>query len=90
MRAALNVLVDAGQGRCWRCGLPINPGTAWHTGHDDTDRSVIRGAEHASCNLSAAASKGARAVNAARNPPAYVPPPCRFHRDCAMNHSRDW
>ncbi len=83
------MLVDQGQGRCWRCGLPINPGTSWHVGHSD-DRLTIMGAEHEACNLSAAASKGARTVNAARKPQTYVPPPCRFHRDCAMNHSRDW
>lgn len=70
-RRALKVEVDAGRGFCWRCGGHIPPGAAWHLGHDDHDRSIIRGAEHPrrsrSCigNLSAAARKGARIRNAA-------------------------
>lgn len=35
---------------CWRCGEPIEPGTAWDLGHDDRDRTIYRGPEHASCN----------------------------------------
>lgn len=45
---------------CWRCGEQIAD-EEWHLGHDDHDRSVVRGPEHARrCNLSAAgrASKG--------------------------------
>ena len=38
---------------CWRCGEPIDP-SAWHLGHDDHDRSITHGPEHARCNLSAA------------------------------------
>lgn len=58
--------VDAGGARCWRCHLPIPPGSNWHLGHHDADRSVLMGPEHARCNLKAAASKGARMANAKR------------------------
>ena len=81
-RAALKGQIDAGLGSCWRCGRWIAPGSAWHVGHDDNDRSVIRGAEHAGENLKAGASKGARIANARRKsqrqpptPPPYKPPP---------------
>lgn len=74
---ALKAQVDAGNGFCWRCGRWLDPNArlhagsrvlrAWHVGHDDTG-TVIRGAECAlRCNLSAAARKGARTVNAKRN-----------------------
>lgn len=40
---------------CWRCGRPLGAGSDWHLGHDDTDRTVIRGPECGRrCNLSAA------------------------------------
>lgn len=40
---------------CWRCGLPIHPDEPFDLGHDDHDRSVTRGPEHAyRCNRSAA------------------------------------
>lgn len=37
---------------CWRpqCKQPILPGMAWDLGHDDDDRSIVRGPEHRSCN----------------------------------------
>lgn len=38
---------------CWRCGDDIDP-EHWHLGHDDADRSIYRGPECPSCNLSAA------------------------------------
>lgn len=53
LRKQLARSVEAGYAVCWRCGLPIKPGTPWHLGHDDHDRSIYRGAEHARCNLSA-------------------------------------
>jgi hypothetical protein len=59
-------LVAGGEARCWRCGGAILPGSKWHTGHDDLDRSVIRGPEHPVCNLRAAGVKGARVVNRRR------------------------
>jgi hypothetical protein len=65
-RRAVKAEVEAGRGFCWRptCRRWIPPGSKWHLGHDDHDRSIIRGAECARCNLSAAARKGARVRNA--------------------------
>lgn len=59
-------LVASGRAHCWRCARHIPPGTPWHVGHDDHDRSIIRGVECVPCNLKAAARKGARLVNARR------------------------
>lgn len=59
-------LVDRGEVDCWRCGHPILPGTPWHLGHDDYDRTVYRGPEHPRCNLIAAAANGNRARNQQR------------------------
>ena len=71
----LRPLVEAGQASCWRCGQWINPAvkdeggrTLWQLGHDDHDRSIIRGPEHRHCNLSAAAKIG----NARRVQPGVV------------------
>lgn len=65
-RTRLGKLVASGQATCWRCGKWLAPGGKWHTGHDDDDRRIVRGAECVKCNLSAAASKGARIANAKR------------------------
>lgn len=47
--------LSAGQDlTCWRCGQPIRTEAELHVGHDDHDRSITRGAEHAACNLAAA------------------------------------
>lgn len=51
--------VEAGEAYCWRCleegktkeQAWIPPGSDWHLGHDDRDRSIYRGAEHALCNV---------------------------------------
>lgn len=69
-RAAVKAQVDAGLAHCWRptCRKLLLPGQ-WHLGHDDNDRSIIRGGECADCNLKAAASKGARTANAKRQRP---------------------
>lgn len=53
LRRALAPIVAQGLATCWRCGLPIAPSDAWHLGHAE-DRAITMGAEHASCNLSAA------------------------------------
>lgn len=40
---------------CWRCGQPITDPTDLDLGHDDLDRSITRGPEHAAaCNRSTA------------------------------------
>lgn len=54
LRRALDTMVRAGRGVCWRCGLPIAPDEQWHLGHDDYDRAITRGIECVQCNLSAA------------------------------------
>ena len=53
LRAQWAPLVAAGEVSCWRCSRPIAPGTPWHLGHDDRDRSVHRGPEHRRCNVGA-------------------------------------
>lgn len=52
-RAAYQPLVDAGQATCWRCTQPIHPTDQWDLGHDDNDRTIVRGPEHANCNRAA-------------------------------------
>lgn len=63
-RKRFTVLVEAGLGVCWRCGRGLVPGR-WHVGHID-DGSAIAGPECMSCNLRAAARKGALVANARR------------------------
>jgi len=64
-RAVVKRQVEACTAHCWRCGRQLVPGH-WHLGHSDTDRTRIMGGECATCNLRAAASKGARIANARR------------------------
>ncbi len=53
-RAEWQRRIDSGERVCcWRCDTPVT-GRAWHLGHDDHDRSVIRGPECEPCNLRAA------------------------------------
>lgn len=66
-RAAVRALVASGRAFCWRCRRHLPPGSKAHAGHHDTDRSRYMGAECIDCNLSAAARKGARVVNARRH-----------------------
>lgn len=54
LRAKWAVSVSTGTVECWRCSKLIQPTDEWHLGHDDNDRTVYRGPEHAHCNLSAA------------------------------------
>lgn len=68
IRKALIAEHAAGRGFCWRCRRHIPPSLPRHTGHDDHDRSVIRGNECVDCNLSAAAKKGARKRNGPPGP----------------------
>jgi len=57
LREQWEPLVATGSVRCWRCHEFISPGVKWHLGHDDFNRGVYRGPEHAKCNLSGAAKK---------------------------------
>lgn len=57
-RKAAAQQVEAGGVNCWRCGHPIMPGEPFDLGHDDNNRSIIRGPEHPRCNRSAAGRKG--------------------------------
>ncbi len=101
-RAKVKKDIAAGTAYCWRCGNWLPPGTQAHVGHSN-DRSTILGAECESCNLSAAASKGARVANARRKareagllpsvaPPARKPRPApkvtpRVDCDLANGHA---
>jgi hypothetical protein len=74
IRAAIALEVIKGRATCWRpdCGKPIAPTDAWHLGHDDwlVDRNgdpIIRGPEHALCNLTAAGKKSALLRDAKRH-----------------------
>lgn len=65
-RARWRPKVTAGLVTCWRCGNVIEPDEDWDLGHDDFDRSITRGPEHANrCN---------RSTNGGRGP---LPPPPR-------------
>jgi len=73
-RAEAKVEVEAGRACCWRCGRWLAPGSLWHLGHDDVDRSVYRGPECVSCNVKAAARKGNRIANARRKAQRFYGP----------------
>lgn len=57
--------IQAGHGQCWRCGRHIPPtarrGPDWQLGHDDHNRTIIRGEECTRCNRTAAAKAGYQA-----------------------------
>jgi hypothetical protein len=74
-RARWRPVVEAGGVVCRRCKLPIVPGTLWHLGHDDHDRTLPAAPEHARCNLVSAARRGGRAVAAKRRVVAATRPP---------------
>lgn len=76
-------LVDAGLAYCWRCGAHLPPGCAWHLGHDDWDRTIIRGPECPPCNLGAAARKGNSIAKANRTERGPLP-----DRTCSTCRSR--
>ena len=61
LRAELAPAVERGEVNCWRCGRPIKPGQAWDLGHDDHDRTLYRGPEHA---RRSATCRGNRSVGA--------------------------
>lgn len=47
LRKQLEPIVRSGQAVCWRCGEKIGADQRWDLGHDDEDRRVYRGPEHA-------------------------------------------
>lgn len=53
------VRVDLGLVECWRCSAPLKPGAPFHLGHDDNDRTIVKGPECPACNLSAAGKASA-------------------------------
>ncbi|OOB91232.1 hypothetical protein B0T42_07315 [Rathayibacter sp. VKM Ac-2630] len=54
MRRDWSALVKTGTIRCWRCTELIGAAEAWDLGHDDLDRTITRGPEHAGrCNRAA-------------------------------------
>ncbi|GFG83376.1 hypothetical protein [Mycolicibacter algericus] len=71
LRKKLEPFVLAGKVNCWRCGEPIKADEPWDLGHDDNDRSIYRGPEHAlRCNRAAAGRKAQRRRAAAKHPGA--------------------
>jgi len=58
LRKQLAPLVAEGGVACARCGEPIAAGTPWDLGHDDHDRSIYTGPEHAGCNRATAGRNG--------------------------------
>lgn len=68
LRAFWQPLVTTGTVTCWRCQQPITPTEPWDLGHDDTDRTLYRGPEHANrCNRAAAGHNRTRTPR--RRPP---------------------
>lgn len=62
--------VEAGEVNCRRCGRWIAPGSPWHMGHDDFDRTLPAEPEHRYCNVTAPAKKRrarAMALDASRS-----------------------
>lgn len=62
-RAEWAPLVQAGTVDCWRCSQPLDPDQPWDLGHDDHDRTLYRGPEHA---LRTGPCIGNRAAGAAK------------------------
>ena len=71
LRAAIKARISRGEHvTCWRCGAQLT--LRFHLGHDDNNRQIYRGPECPSCNVKAAARKGAQAVNSLRRRPRPV------------------
>lgn len=47
-----------GGAQCWRCDKWISPYEDWDLGHDDADRTIIRGPEHRACNRATIVHRG--------------------------------
>ena len=85
LRESLRPDVEAGRVDCWRCGERILPGAEWHLGHDDHDRTIYRGPEHAVCNLTAASREGHRRRGHQLRQPAAGVEPCWCGSDCIVH-----
>lgn len=58
LRARWAPQVATGTIHCWRCRELITPDEPWDLGHDDHNRAITRGPEHANrCNRAAAGRK---------------------------------
>lgn len=64
LRNRLKPIVAEGKTPCARCGQLIKAGESWDLGHDDDDRSLYSGPEHAACNRATAGRKAMAASRA--------------------------
>jgi hypothetical protein len=68
LRAQYQRRMDQGERfNCWRCGLQVDP-NHWDLGHDDTDRSIIRGPEHVGRECPQGGNRGVAKRKAAGQP----------------------
>jgi len=60
-RRGIAPMVEAGLARCARCGELIEPGSPWDLGHvDGSERKLISGPEHRSCNRATSTHRARR------------------------------
>jgi len=79
LRKSWQARVETGNVVCARCGFAILPSAKWDLGHDDRDRSLYTGPEHARCNRRAGGRLGAAASR--RGEPAEIAQWRRIARD---------
>src|SRR3954453_9917742 len=73
LRARLAPFVATRTVICWRCGKLVASHHAWDLGHDDMDRTIIRGPEHAGCKRSAGARSPKRRRRGSSASPQVIP-----------------
>jgi len=86
-RKALAAFVASGQAVCWRCQLPILPGTPWDLGHVGDLRDGATAPEHRKCNRGTA--KTDRVTQQRRKATLAARAPWRFPRP-PRDTSREW